>query len=114
MGIEPFLVQPSLLESKLKYADGFYIATDPFSASSTSKKWDSPSWALDDIRQGENALRAARSANIPHVVLGSVSILALEKGFGVHKYKLVIETRAKELGLPYTILRPPFFMEGWI
>ena len=117
MGIEPLIADlrdSSTLEKKLKGVDGFYIVTDPFSASTDKEEWDSPSWAKDEIQQGESALRAAHAAGVPHVVLASVSILGLEKGFGIHKSKLSIENEAKRLGINFTSLRPPFFMEGWI
>ena len=102
-----------MLESRLKGADGFFIVTDPFSAKLENRRVGFPHVGAgrNSSRRGR-LFRAAKAAKVPHVILGSVSILALEKGLGVHKSKISIERQARELGLNCTILRPPFFMEG--
>lgn len=115
MGIEPVVADlrdSATLIPHLKGADGFYLVTDPFATRGETQ--EVASWVEDEIRQGREALRAAHSAGIPHVVLSSVTILALEQGLRIHKSKIPIEKEAGELGLACTILRPPFFMDGWI
>lgn len=93
-------------------ADGFYLVTDPFARHVETQ--DEAVWVEDEVRQGREALRAARKAEVPHVVLSSVTIAALEHGYPIHKTKISIEKEAEELGLACTILRPPWFMEDWV
>jgi uncharacterized protein YbjT (DUF2867 family) len=107
------LRDPATFEPRLKGVDGFFIVTDPFSARAETDEWDSPGWVKDEFRQGEGALRAAHEAKVPHVVLASVTVAALEQGLRFHESKIPIEKEARKLGLACTILRPPFFMEGW-
>ena len=105
------------LIGNLKGVDGFFLVTDPFSRIKETDDVDV--WVKDEVLQGEQALDAARKANVPQVVLGSVSHVGSDEGlrkYGllIHKTKLEVEKRANELGLSYTSLRPPFFLDDWI
>jgi uncharacterized protein YbjT (DUF2867 family) len=115
LGIEPRIVDvrdSAQLVPHLQGVDGFFAVTDPFAGSAASP--DISDWVEDEIRQGDGELRAAHEAKVPHVVLGAVSIAAQEHGAPFHKSKVSIEKQAKDLGLPLTILRPPFYMETWL
>ena len=73
------------------------------------------SWAdgIDaEIRQGVNLAEAASRATVEHFVYSSVG--GAERATGVPHFesKWRIEERIRELGLPYTIWRPVYFMEN--
>ncbi len=97
--------------------DGFFLVTDPFARRKETGNVDI--WVEDELRQGLQALDAAKTAKVPHVVhcsvthMGSDDVLE-QYGLRIHKTKISIERRARELGLSYTALRPPFFMDDWI
>ena len=115
MGVIPLVADlrdSSTLMLHLKEIDGFFLVTDPFAKS--KETGDIDDWVADELRQGEQALEAAWDAKVPHVVLGSVSLAAQAKGLAIHKTKIKIEKHAREFGLSYTALRPPFFMEDWV
>jgi uncharacterized protein YbjT (DUF2867 family) len=120
MGVVPLVADlrdPSTLIAHLREIDGFFLVTDPFARRKETDDVDV--WVEDEVRQGEQALEAAKAAGVPHVVQCSVTHLgsdaALEKyGLPVHKTKMTIERHARELGLAHTALRPPWFMDDWI
>lgn len=114
MGVEPLLVDlrdSDVLAPHLVGVDGFFAVTDPFAKLASSE--DVAVWTEDEVRQGRASLRAAERARVPHVVLGSVATAAQERGAPVHRTKLAIEREARELRVPLTILRPPFYMGSW-
>jgi uncharacterized protein YbjT (DUF2867 family) len=101
----------------LKGVDGFYLVTTPFDR--TKETNDINEWVKDEVLQGQQALEAAHKTDVPHVVFSSVTHVgsdeALEKyGLSIHKTKIPIEKHARELGLFFTSLRPPFFMDDWV
>lgn len=115
MGAEPIVADlrdPSSLISHLKGVDGFHIVTDPFARSKETDDWGV--WVEDEIRQGVAALRAAQSASVPHVILGSVAQIAQMRGIPLHATKAVVESFARRWNLPHTITRPPFFLDDWV
>jgi len=69
--------------------------------------------AEGEVRQGKNAADAAKAAGIQHFVYSSVG--AAHRGMGQAHFtsKFEIEEYIKALGLPYTILRPAFFMDNY-
>lgn len=66
-----------------------------------------------EIRQGKNVADAAKAAGIQHLVYSSVG--AAHRGMGQKHFesKWIIEQHIHSLGVPYTILRPAFFMENY-
>lgn len=66
-----------------------------------------------EIKQGNLLADAAQAAGVQHFVFSSVG--AAHRGMGQKHFasKWMIEQHIQELGLPYTILRPVFFMENF-
>ena len=66
-----------------------------------------------EIRQGKNVADAAKAAGVGHLVYSSVG--AAHRGMGQKHFesKWSIEQHIHSLGVPYTILRPAFFMENY-
>lgn len=66
-----------------------------------------------EIRQGKNVADAAKAAGVQHLVYSSVG--AAHRGMGQKHFesKWLIEQHIHSLGVPYTILRPAFFMENY-
>lgn len=66
-----------------------------------------------EIRQGTNIAEAAHGAGISHFIYSSVGSANRDTGVPHFESKAHLEERIKLLELPYTILRPVFFMENW-
>jgi uncharacterized protein YbjT (DUF2867 family) len=66
-----------------------------------------------EIRQGKAVADAAKGAGVKHLVYSSIG--AAQRGMGQKHFdsKWVIEQYIQALGVPYTILRPVFFMENF-
>ncbi len=66
-----------------------------------------------EVRQGKNVADAAQAIGIKHFVYSSVG--AAHRGMGQEHFatKWEIEQHIRQLGLPYTILRPAAFMENY-
>ena len=66
-----------------------------------------------EIRQGKNIADAAKFAGVQHLVYSSVG--AAHRGMGQKHFesKWIIEQYIHSLDIPYTILRPAFFMENY-
>lgn len=67
-----------------------------------------------EIRQGVNLLEAARRAVVSHFVYSSVGSADQNTGIPHFDSKFQIEERVRAAGVPYSILRPAFFMENWL
>lgn len=67
-----------------------------------------------EIREGKNLADAANRSGITHFVYSSV--VSADKNTGIPHFdsKFQIEEHIRGTGLPYTILRPAFFMENWL
>lgn len=65
-----------------------------------------------EVLQGKLVADAAQAANVSHFVFSSVG--AAHRGMGQRHFdsKWEIEKYIQQLGLPFTILRPVFFMEN--
>jgi uncharacterized protein YbjT (DUF2867 family) len=65
-----------------------------------------------EIRQGKIVADAAKAAGVQHLVYSSVG--AAHRGMGQKHFesKWIIEQYIHSLDIPYTILRPAFFMEN--
>jgi uncharacterized protein YbjT (DUF2867 family) len=66
-----------------------------------------------EIRQGRNVAEAAKAAGVQHFVYSSVG--GAQRGMGQKHFesKWIIEQHIHSLDMPYTILRPAFFMENY-
>ena len=66
-----------------------------------------------EVRQGKNVADAAKATGVQHLVYSSVG--AAHRGMGQKHFesKWIIEQHIQSLGIPYTILRPAFFMENY-
>ncbi len=67
-----------------------------------------------EIRQGIALADAARRENVSHLVYSSVGSADQHTGVPHFDSKFQIEEHIRTLGLPYTIIRPVFFMENWL
>jgi uncharacterized protein YbjT (DUF2867 family) len=69
-----------------------------------------------EIQQGKNVADASKSADIKHLVYNSVASSDKKTGLVHFDSKWEIEKYIHGLGIPYTIVKPVFFMEnfnGW-
>ncbi len=64
-----------------------------------------------EIRQGKLVAEAAQSAGVEHLVYGSAGSGDPDTGVPHFDAKLVVEAYMRQLGLPFTIIRPVPFME---
>ena len=66
-----------------------------------------------EVRQGLMLADAAQAADVAHFVYSSVGSAYRETGILHFDSKWEVEEHVRGLGLPYTILRPVFFMQNW-
>ena len=66
-----------------------------------------------EIRQGKALAEAAKSAGIGHFVYSSVGSAERNTGIPHFDSKFQVEEYIRAIGLPYTILRPVFFMYNY-
>jgi uncharacterized protein YbjT (DUF2867 family) len=69
--------------------------------------------AEGEIREGKLLIDAAKAAGIGHFIYSSVASADRDTGLAHFESKRLIESYLKAAGLPYTILRPVFFMENF-
>ncbi len=67
-----------------------------------------------EIRQGIALADAARRENVSHLVYSSVGSADQQTGVPHFDSKFQIEEHIRRLGVPYTVIRPVFFMENWL
>jgi uncharacterized protein YbjT (DUF2867 family) len=70
--------------------------------------------AEGEIRQGTNLADAAKRAGIAHFVYSSVASADQRTGIPHFDSKFRIEEHVRRSGMPFTIVRPAFFMENWL
>lgn len=75
---------------------------------------DARQGAEGEIRQGKNLIDAANRARIGHLVYSSVGSADRQTGIPHFDSKAVIEEHLRASGIPYTVIRPTFFMENWL
>jgi uncharacterized protein YbjT (DUF2867 family) len=82
-------------------ADAFFLMTTPFQEGPVA-----------EARQGRRAAEAARDAGVGHLVYSSVG--GADRGTGIPFFdsKHEVESYLHELGLPFTVVAPTFFMEN--
>ena len=66
-----------------------------------------------EIRQGIALADLAKTAGVEHFVYSSVGSAYRNTGISHFETKRLIEEHIRNLDLPYTILRPVFFMHNW-
>lgn len=69
--------------------------------------------SANEVRQGAAVIEAAKRQGVSHFVYSSVG--SADEGTGIPHFesKIKVEEHILSSGLPYTILRPVFFMENW-
>ena len=92
---------PESIERALDGADGAYSV----------QAWQAG--PETEIRQGIAFAEAANRQEIGHFVYSSVAGAEQHTGIPHFESKGKIEERIRQIGMPYTILRPVFFMENW-
>ncbi len=66
-----------------------------------------------EIEQGKRLVDAAKDAGVEHFVYSSVGSAHRETGIAHFDSKAEVEDYLRGSGMPYTILRPVFFMQNW-
>lgn len=66
-----------------------------------------------EVQQGKTLADAAKAASVRHVVYSSVGSAHRETGISHFDSKWEVEEYKRQIDLPYTILRPVFFMQNW-
>ncbi len=84
-------------------ADTAYIMTTPYEAG-----------LEEDTRQGLTATGAAAEAGVGHLILSSVASANQHTGIPHFDSKWPVEQRLPELGVPYTISAPAWFMDNFL
>lgn len=67
-----------------------------------------------EVRQGVAFAEAANRQQVGHFVYSSVGAADQNTGIPHFDSKGKIEERIRQIGIPYTIFRPVFFMENWL
>ncbi|HZG67466.1 MAG TPA: NmrA/HSCARG family protein, partial [Herpetosiphonaceae bacterium] len=66
-----------------------------------------------EVQQGKTVADAAKAAGVEHFVYSSVGSAHRQTGIPHFESKWEIEEHVRQIRLPYTILRPTFFMQNW-
>jgi len=66
-----------------------------------------------EIRQGKTLADAAKAAGVEHFVYSSMGSAHRVTGIPTFESKWEVEEHIRGTGLPYTVLRPVFFMQNW-
>ena len=66
-----------------------------------------------EIRQGTSLADVAKAAGVSHFVYSSVGSAHRETGISHFESKRHVEEHVLSTGIPYTIVRPVFFMHNW-
>ena len=66
-----------------------------------------------EVQQGKTVADAAKAAGVEHFVYSTVGSAHRQTGIPHFESKWEVEEHVRQIGLPYTILRPVFFMQNW-
>jgi uncharacterized protein YbjT (DUF2867 family) len=66
-----------------------------------------------EVRQGVQLADAAKAAGVEHYVYSSVGSAHKDTGIPHFESKWEVEEHVRASGVPYTVLRPVFFMQNW-
>jgi len=91
------------LEEAVRGVRGVFLMGTPFEADPGT-----------EVEQGRSAVYACREEGVPHLVYSSVCGADKDTAIPHFDSKFEIEEYIRETGLPYTILRPVFFMENFM
>jgi uncharacterized protein YbjT (DUF2867 family) len=69
--------------------------------------------AEGEVRQGVQLADAAEAAGVEHVVYSSVGSAHRDTGIPHFDSKWEVEEHVRASGVPYTVIRPVFFMQNW-
>jgi uncharacterized protein YbjT (DUF2867 family) len=67
-----------------------------------------------EIRQGKSLIDAARRARVSHLVYSSVAAADRAPEVPHFASKFQLEEHLRRSGVPFTVVRPVFFMENWL
>lgn len=70
-------------------------------------------YSADEIQQGVAVIEAAKRQGVSHFVYSSVGAADEKTGIPHFESKIEVEKHLLSSGLPYTVVRPVFFMENW-
>lgn len=101
--VEGSLNNADQLIETMKTVDTVFALTSPYEEG-----------AQMEIQQGTTLAKAAQSANVGHLVFSSVSDADKNTGIPHFDSKYAVEQKIAELGIPYTIIAPVYFMENLI
>jgi len=68
--------------------------------------------SLDQVQNEANAIEAAKSSGVRHIVKLSVIGAAADAATGIARWHAAIEDKARQSGLPWTFVRPTYFMDN--
>ncbi len=66
-----------------------------------------------EVQQGKTVADAAKAADVEHFVSSSVGSGHRQTGIPHFESKWEIEEHVRQIGLPFTIFRPTYFMQNW-
>src|SRR5215204_2695272 len=66
-----------------------------------------------EVQQGKTVADATKEAGVQHCVYSSVGSAHRQTGILHFDSKWEVEEHVRKLDLPYTVLRPVFFMQNW-
>jgi uncharacterized protein YbjT (DUF2867 family) len=93
---------PSAMERALEGAYGIF---------SVQNYWET---GYDrEVQHGKTVADVAKAAGVEHFVYSSVGSAYRQTGISHFDSKWEVEDHVRDLDLPYTILRPVFFMQNW-
>ena len=96
------LYEPETVEPLVEDADGVFCVSDFWSQV----------YAVQ-MRQGTNLARVSAEAGVDHFVLSGVAGSERDTGIPHFESCAEIEANVREFGLPWTFLRPTFFMQNF-
>ncbi len=101
--LEGDLSDRKALDRALETVESAYLVTTPFEGGMDA-----------EISMGTSFVDAARNADIDHLVFSSVVAADRRTGIPHFETKARIEEHLKGSGVPFTIIRPVFFMENFL
>jgi uncharacterized protein YbjT (DUF2867 family) len=97
------LDDPDSLEQAVNGVDSIFLMGTPFEDGTEA-----------ETRRGKMMADIAKEKNIEHLVYSSVANADKNTGIPHFESKYKIEQHIKNLGIPYTIIGPTFFMENFL
>lgn len=96
------LYEPETLEPPVRDVDGVFCVSDFWTEGYAGQ-----------VRQGTNLARVAAEAGVEHFVLSGVAGSDRDTGLPHFESCAAIEENVRRFGLPWTFLRPVFFMQNF-